>query len=244
MRIILAKSLSEAIERTVAQVLNQIKEQPKSVIGLATGRTMEPVYELWVKAALAQAVDHSQCRFFMLDEYLGIPDTHAGSFRHYIATRLERPLQLKQGQVCYPPVDAMELDAAAGEYEQAIAEAGGIDLQLLGVGQNGHVGFNEPGSMGNSRTRVVNLTAETIAANQASFGSNPMPGMALSMGISTILQSKQLLLLATGTSKARVIKYLLNHHDEPEWPVTFLKRHQNFNLVLDPESASAINLKL
>jgi glucosamine-6-phosphate deaminase len=135
--------------------------------------------------------------------------------------------------------------AAAGErYEHSIREAGGVDLQLLGIGQNGHVGFNEPGSEKSSRTRVVLLTEETREANRHDFAGERIPTEALSMGISTILAAKSLLMLATGKSKADAIKYLLNHHDDPSCPATYLKEHPQFTLVLDPEAAGKINLKI
>jgi glucosamine-6-phosphate deaminase len=244
MRVLLAKSLAEAVESIVAQVLNQIREKPNSVIGLATGRTMEPVYELWVKGALAQGIDHSQCRFYMLDEYIGLEEGHPASFKHYIENRLCHPLKLRPEQLFYPAVAAPDLEIAAKFYEASIYEKGGIDLQLLGIGQNGHIGFNEPGSTKNSRTRVVDLAADTMQANQESFGKQAMPSKALSMGIGTILEARKLCMLVTGKSKAKAVKYLLNHHDDPTCPATYLKSHLHFNLVLDPEGASAINLKI
>ncbi len=128
--------------------------------------------------------------------------------------------------------------------EKLLSEKGGVDLQLLGIGRNGHVGFNEPGSLKNSRTRVVKLTEETIAANRDQFVDEMIPSEALSMGIETILEAKSLVMLATGKSKAETIKYLLNHHDDPDCPATYLKSHSHFTLVLDPEAASRINLKI
>ena len=129
------------------------------------------------------------------------------------------------------------------QYEDLLKKSGGIDIQLLGIGRNGHVGFNEPGSERFSRTRVVKLTAETIEANRDQF-SDIIPSEAISMGIGTILDSKNLLMLATGKTKAEAIKYLLNHHDDSGCPATFLKNHPHFTLVLDPDAASKINLNI
>jgi glucosamine-6-phosphate deaminase len=239
MRIIQCNSKEEAIEAVATMVVDKIGSHPASVIGLATGRTMEPVYEAIVKQS--QKVDFQKCFFFMLDEYKGLPDNHPSSFKHYIHQHVINPLNLKDSQFAFPPANA---DEGGTHYEQNIKESGGVDLQLLGIGRNGHVGFNEPGSEKNSRTRVVKLTEETIAANRDQFVDQKIPTEALSMGIGTILEAKSLVMLATGKSKADAIKYLLNHHDDPECPATFLKNHSHFTLVLDPDAASKINLKI
>lgn len=218
---------------TVAQmVVERIESHPTSVIGLATGRTMEPVYSAIVQKS--EKTDYSKCFFFMLDEYVGLPDGHPSSFKHYIRTHVIQPLGLKESQFAFP----------SEHYEETLLESGGVDLQLLGIGGNGHVGFNEPGSKKESRTRVVELTKETIEANRDQFVDQKIPTQALSMGIGTILDAKNLVMLATGKSKADAIKYLLNHHDDESCPATYLKSHPHFTLVLDPEAASKINLNI
>ena len=241
MRIIQCGSKDEAVQTVASMVLEKMSSHPNSVIGLATGRTMEPVYAALATQLSSQKIDYKKCFFFMLDEYMGLPDNHPSSFKHYIKTHLIRPLKLDESQFAFPPVHASE---GALHYEQSLKESGGVDLQLLGIGQNGHVGFNEPGSNINSRTRVVELTEETLAANKDQFVDQKIPSQALSMGIGTILESKSLVMLATGKSKADTIKYLLNHHNDPTCPATFLKEHSHFTLVLDPDAASKINLKI
>ncbi len=236
-------STQEAVNTVATMVLERIGSHPNSVIGLATGKTMEPVYETWTRLASEEKIPHDKCFFFMLDEYLGLPAGHAGSFRSYIEKRVLNPLKLHVDQFAFHPVHA-GVDEAASHYELSLKEAGGVDLQLLGIGGNGHVGFNEPGSLKNSRTRLVELTADTINANKGDFPNGDMPSKALSMGIETILEAKQLVMLATGKSKADAIKYLLNHHDDPKCPATYLKNHPNFIVVLDPDAASKINLKI
>jgi glucosamine-6-phosphate deaminase len=239
----MSDSIQEAVSTVAMMVLERIGSHPNSVIGLATGKTMEPVYETWSRLAREEKVSHEKCFFFMLDEYLGLPAGHPGSFRSYVEKRVLAPLNLHTDQFAFPPVHA-GIHEAADHYELSLKESGGIDLQLLGIGGNGHVGFNEPGSLKNSRTRMVELTTETIKANQVEFPNRDMPETALSMGIATIFEAKQLVMLATGKSKADAIKYLLNHHDDPKCPATFLKDHPNFILVLDPDAASKINLKM
>lgn len=241
MRIIQSSSKEEAILTVAQMVLEKIESHPASVIGLATGRTMEPVYAALNKLKTQTHLSFDKTFFFMLDEYLGLPDGHPSSFKHYIRTHVIDPLGLQESQFAFHPVHAPD---AGAHYEQSLKESGGVDLQLLGIGQNGHIGFNEPGSRIDSRTRVVKLTEDTLNANRDQFVDELIPSEALSMGIGTILDAKNLVMLATGKSKADVVKYLLNHHDDPNCPATFLKNHPHFTLVLDPEAASKINLKI
>jgi glucosamine-6-phosphate deaminase len=244
MRIILSSSTSQAVATVVTLILDKISSHPSSVIGLATGRTMEPVYDLWVTEARDRKLNFDKSFFFMLDEYLGIPQDHPSSFKSYIEKRLIKPLNLHHDQFAFPPVELVGQGKAGEHYEELIRQASGIDLQLLGIGVNGHIGFNEPGSHKNSRTRVVELTQETKDANQSHYGEGAMPSQALSMGIGSIMDGKELIMLATGKSKADAIKYLVNHHDDETCPATFLKSHPHFTLVLDPDAASKISLKI
>lgn len=241
MRIIQCQSTEEAVTTVASMVLEKIAAHPASVIGLATGRTMEPVYASLAEQVKKSEVSLEETFFFMLDEYVGLPDNHPSGFKYYIKEHVIEPLELNESQFAFPPANVPD---GAFHYEESIKESNGVDLQLLGIGTNGHVGFNEPGSQKNSRTRVVTLTSETIEANRDLFTDANIPTEALTMGIGTILESKGLVMLATGKSKADVVKYLLNHHDEKNCPATFLKSHPHFTLVLDPDAASKINLKI
>lgn len=244
MRIILSKSTAEAVQTVAQMICEKIESRPASVIGLATGRTMEPVYAEMVKLKQQRSFYTEKCFFFMLDEYFGLPENHPSSFKHYIEKHFLNPLHISSSQISVPPVHVKDPEKGAFQYEQHLKESGGVDLQLLGIGRNGHIGFNEPGSEKNSRTRLVHLTEETIAANKEQFVDEIIPTDAMSMGIGTIMDSKSLVMLATGKSKANTIKYLLNHHDDPSCPATFLKHHPHFTLVLDPDAASNINLNI
>ncbi|WPU65779.1 glucosamine-6-phosphate deaminase [Peredibacter starrii] len=241
MRIIQCDSTAEAIQTVALLVIEKMESHPTAVIGLATGRTMEPVYAEMAKLKTEKSLNLAKNFFFMLDEYFGLPENHPSSFKYYIEKHFLNPLQISASQIAVPPVHVRD---GATHYEESIKQSGGVDLQLLGIGRNGHVGFNEPGSEKNSRTRLVRLTEETIAANKEQFVDDKIPTEALSMGIGTIMDSKSLLMLATGKSKADMIKYLLNHHDDPSCPASFLKHHPHFTLVLDPDAASKINLKI
>lgn len=244
MRIILSKSTNEAVSTVVTIILDKLASRPTCVLGLATGRTMEPVYARFVEEVKGSPVNLDRNFFFMLDEYVGIEDSHPSSFKNYIKSHLLSPLGLHDSQCAFPPTHLVATAEAGAHYEKLIKEAGGIDLQLLGIGVNGHIGFNEPGSSVESRTRVVELTEETREANSSHFGEGEVPLKALSMGIGSILEARELILLATGKSKADAIKYLLNHHDDQSCPATFLKSHPHFTLVLDPDAASKISLNI
>ena len=244
MRVILSESKEAAISAVVTAVVDKLSLHPASVIGLATGKTMEPVYSEWVKLAKDQRLDLSKSFYFMLDEYLSLAEGHPSSFKRYIQDRLQFPLNLHADQFAFPPVHLKPFSEGASHYEKSLKASGGIDLQLLGLGVNGHIGFNEPGSTGDSRTRVVKLTQETMNANKDAFAAGEMPEEALSMGIGSILEAQSIWMLVTGNSKADAVKYLMNHHDDPKCPATFLKSHSHFTLVLDPAAASKINLKI
>lgn len=243
MRVVLSPSLEEAATKVAETFVERIESHPASVIGLATGNTMVPVYAAWVRLARERRIDHGQAFFFLLDEYLGIHAHHPSSFEQYAVTHFTGPLGIRRDQYALPPVHTEPMDKVGEAYERMIKEAGGIDLQLLGIGVNGHVGFNEPGSDSASRTRRVSLSDETRKVNSKIF-QGIMPTEAVSMGIATIKEAKELVLLATGASKADTIKYLFNHHDDGSCPATFLKSHPHFTLVLDPAAASRINLKI
>lgn len=238
MQLIQCQSKEDAVKKVASILFENMMDPNKKVFGLATGRTMEPVYAELVRLIKSSEKSLAGKFFFMLDEYYGLPDNHESSFKFYIKTHFQNPLGLKDEQIYFPPV---HLDHAGEKYEEAIRSIGGIDLQLLGIGQNGHIGFNEPGSEKTSLTRRVDLTPETIEANREQFTDEIVPVDALSMGIGTILRAKNLVMLATGKSKADTIHFLVNNKDDTSCPASFLKDHPHFLLVLDPEAASKID---
>jgi glucosamine-6-phosphate deaminase len=230
----------EAVEKTAWIIFEQLKDKPNSVIGLATGRTMEPVYQSLVELIQGSDLDLSHARFFMLDEYYGLPEGHASSFKTYITKHFMTPLNLSPATIFFPPANH---NAGPDLYEKMIKNNGGIDLQLLGIGQNGHVGFNEPGTLKESRTRIVELSSHTRLANQDQFEDRIVPMKALTIGVSTILEAKKLIMLALGESKAAAINTLMSFNDLPDCPATYLKNHSNFLLVLDEKAGFKSLLK-
>lgn len=212
------------------------------VLGLPTGGTVEDMY-----AALCGLVRNRKMTFqdivtFNMDEYVGLPSTHEQSYHYYMQHRLFDHVDAKPEQVHILDGQATDLNQQCTQFEQAIKQAGGIDLFLGGVGRNGHLAFNEPGSAFDSRTRVMELTPNTRRANSRFFGYDisKVPTHALTVGIGTVLDAKELLFLASGEAKATAVARLAQGEITPQWPITALKTHPNAALLIDPAAASAL----
>jgi glucosamine-6-phosphate deaminase len=219
----------------------QIASKPTSVLGLATGGTPEPFYERCVAANQIGALTLGRVTTFNLDEYVGLDARHPNSYRTYMRDKLFEPTGLSDSQTHLPDGMADDLVAECERYELAIVEAGGIDLQLLGLGSDGHIAFNEPMSSLGSRTRVVALTAQTIADNSRYFKNEAdVPKMAITMGIGTILHSRAILLIATGQSKAAAVHSMIEGPLAARVPATALQNHPNTTILLDEAAASEL----
>lgn len=211
------------------------------VLGLPTGSTVEEMY-----AALVSLVQHGKMSFrnittFNMDEYVGLPPTHAQSYAYYMRTRLFDHIDICPENIHLLDGLAADLTAQCNQYEAAISQAGGIDLFLGGVGQNGHIAFNEPGSSFTSRTRPVELTESTRRANSRFFQDMAeVPTHALTVGISTVLDARELLFLAAGENKAPAVACVAQGEITEAWPITALKTHPQATLLIDPAAASAL----
>ena len=211
-------------------VLRSVEQDPQFVLGVATGATPLPVYR-----ALARASgDFSAVRLVALDEYVGLPAGHPASFAAYVERELAVPLGIPPEHVVVPR------GSAGTDLEGRIADLGGVDLQLLGIGRNGHLAFNEPGSPLDSRSRVVALSETTRRDNARSFGDEPVPTHALTQGLGTILEARQLLLLAIGAAKAEAVAAALTGPVTPDCPASVVQRHPRVTVVLDRAAASAL----
>ena len=213
------------------------------VLGLPTGGTVEDMY-----AALSGLVKNGKMSFkdivtFNMDEYVGLPPQHEQSYHYYMKHNLFDHVDAKPENVHILNGMAEDLNAECQAYEAAIKQAGGVDLFLGGVGRNGHLAFNEPGSSFDSRTRVMELTSSTRKANSRFFGGdeNQVPAKALTVGIGTVLDSKELLFLASGSSKADAVAYLAHGEISENWPITALKTHPRATLLVDPDAAAALS---
>ena len=219
-----------------------LADQPTIVLGLPTGRTPIATYAELRRLHAAGEADFSRARTFNLDEFAGVGPSDPGSFRTFMDRHLFDAVNLRLEHIHFLNGTASDLDAECERYEAAIQEAGGIDLQLLGIGANGHIGFNEPGDELIARTHRVKLAASTRRDNAALFGGDQaqVPREALSMGMGTILRARTVILIATGESKAQCVERTIKGPVTPRLPASFLQLHRHVELYLDRDAASRL----
>ncbi len=211
-----------------------VRARPDCVLGLATGGTPVDCYRELVRMHRDEGLDFSHVKTFNLDEYVSLPSSHPQSFRQFMQRHLFNHINIAPESTYVPNGIASDLSCEASDYEQRIRRLGGIDLQLLGIGKNGHIAFNEPGSEGNSRTRTVSLTAETVEANSRFFDSPAdVPRTALTMGIGTILEAKRIVLLATGDGKREAVRQAIYGKITEDCPASFLQEHPHVMFLVD-----------
>jgi glucosamine-6-phosphate deaminase len=222
----------------------RIKGKPGIVLGLATGSTPIKMYNALVRMVEEGQLDFSQVVTFNLDEYVGLAPDHDQSYRYFMDQHLFDRVNIARENTHVPDGLAPDMVAMCAAYEEAIKEAGGIDVQLLGIGGNGHVGFNEPGSARDSRTRVVGLTAETIRDNSRFFqNESEVPRQAISMGIATIMDSKEVVLIANGANKAEAVAKSVEGEVTPDVPASFLQEHPNCTFLIDRAAAGRLSAR-
>ena len=244
MKILVCDTPEAAADLVAGEILAAVRQTPEVVLGLATGSTPIGVYERLVRAHQQDGVDFSGVRTFNLDEYVGLPADHPQSYRTFMREHLFGGIALPPQNTHFPPTEGPGLEELCAEYEQAIRDAGGIDIQLLGVGSNGHIGFNEPTSSLASRTRLKTLTKKTLKDNARSYASDAeQPQVAATMGIGTILDAKRILLQSFGTRKAEAIRAAVESPISAFWPVSALQLHTNVTAYLDPGSASLLTMR-
>ena len=234
---------SAAVAAALAdRVAATLKAKPDAVLGLASGRTPVDGYLELQRMHAAGKTDWSRASTFNLDEFAGIDGSHPGSFRAFMQHHLFDGVNIRSDRIHFLDGAAADLDAECDRYEASIVSAGGIDLQLLGIGSNGHIGFNEPGDDLPVRTHRVTLMESTRRDNAALFGNDPrkVPTEALSMGIGTILHARRIVLVATGEKKAECIRQTINGRITTRVPASLLQVHTDVELLLDREAASKI----
>jgi glucosamine-6-phosphate deaminase len=238
MEVIIRPDADAAADLVVRIIAKEMRANPHLVLGLATGRTMESVYAKLARTYRETKLDFSLCRTFNLDEYVGLAPDDPHSYRYYMSEHLFRQVEIDLHNTYLPNGKAADLDAECARYEAAIRECGGIDLQLLGIGRAGHIGFNEPLSALQSRTRVKALAPATIAQNAAFFGGpGKVPRRAITMGVGTILDSRRCLLLATGDEKADIIAKAVEGPITAMISATALQLHARCTVVVDELAA-------
>lgn len=233
------ETAAEAAHKLSEILVLSIQKRPNLVLGLATGRTMDSVYHKFVSLAREAQLSCKDIKTFALDEYIGLSKNNIYSYEYYLNFRLYEQLDFNSKNTSIPNVFAEDLDLASYEYDQKIRSLGGIDLQILGIGLNGHIGLNEPGSAIDSRTRVVGLSSSTLKSN-SSLHKKEVPNTAITMGIGTILEAKEIILLATGETKSEIIQKLVNGDVHSQNPSSAIKTHSNVKLILDKDAAKLI----
>jgi glucosamine-6-phosphate deaminase len=232
---VVARALAHRIAEAVAA-------KPALVLGLPTGRTPIALYGELAALAARGAADFSQITTFNLDEFLGIPPAHPGSYRSFMEKHFFSRVNVTAARINFLDGSAADPERECLRYEHAIADAGGIDLQVLGIGTNGHIGFNEPAPGLEARTHRVTLKPETRRSNAALFGGDEsaVPREALSMGMGTILRSRRIVLLATGASKASCVERVVHGNVTTEVPASFLQLHGDVDVMVDEAAGGKI----
>ncbi|QIM19464.1 glucosamine-6-phosphate deaminase [Leucobacter coleopterorum] len=234
---------AEALGDALAQrIVAAVQANPTAVIGLATGSSPVAAYRAWGRIATSLGLDQNRVRGFALDEYIGLEAGHPESYHSVIQRDVVEVVGLDPHLVHVPNGNGEPGEAEA--YDRAIREAGGIDVQILGIGRNGHLGFNEPGTAFDSRTHVVDLTAETIADNARFFASSAeVPTTAITQGLGTIFEARELVVIATGSAKAAAVAAALEGPCTEELPASLLQRHPNVHWFIDEDAASLLSGK-
>jgi glucosamine-6-phosphate deaminase len=244
MEVIIQPTDSAASSLVARIVAHDLRANPHLVLGLATGKTMEQVYRHLVRLHKNERLDFSLCSTFNLDEYVGLFPADPNSYRHYMDNHLFRHVNVEARNTHLPNGLADDLETECRRYEALIQRFGGIDLQLLGIGKAGHIGFNEPLSALRSRTRVKALAPTTLKQNAPLFGSeDKMPRRAITMGVGTIIEARRCLLLATGASKAEVVAKAVEGPITSMISATALQLHPRCTVVVDEAAAGQLKEK-
>lgn len=239
--VIIVDAPARAGEIVAAEIARLVAERPDTVLGLATGSTPLPVYEALPRALAG--LDLSRVRGFALDEYVGIDPRHPESYRSVITREVVEPLGLDPALIRTPDGALEGIEHAGDAYDQAIRDAGGVDLQILGIGTDGHIGFNEPGSSFASRTRVKTLTRQTREDNARFFDSiDDVPMHCITQGLGTILEARHLVLLAFGAGKAEALAGALEGPVTASLPGSAIQLHPHATVVVDEAAASELRL--
>ncbi|MDR1427631.1 MAG: glucosamine-6-phosphate deaminase [Bifidobacteriaceae bacterium] len=236
-----ARAIGELAADAVASLLGTART---AVLGLATGSSPLAIYDELVRRQQAGLISFAHAKAFMLDEYVGLAPDHPQRYRNVIEREFTGRVDFAADAVHGPDGNAADIPAACAAYERAIAGAGGVDLQLLGIGSDGHVAFNEPGSSLVSRTRLKTLTAQTVADNARFFDGDPdaVPRHVLTQGLGTIVEARHLVLVATGQGKAEAVHQMVEGGVGALWPASILQFHPHATVLVDGPAASRLQL--
>lgn len=234
MKLINLKNKSIASDYVAVELLKLIQSTPTATLGLATGNTMTEIYPRLSELLTANRVNLNDIKTFNLDEYVGLNSSHPQSYYTYMHELLFNHNEWNEDHIYIPRGDAPDLEDEVHVYEQRLSSIGQPDIQLLGIGENGHIGFNEPGTSFDSQTRVVDLTDSTIKANSIHFDTiDDVPKQAISMGLQSIMRAKRIILLAFGERKQKAIERLMNGPKTETLPASILQTHPNVDIIID-----------
>jgi glucosamine-6-phosphate deaminase len=257
MEVIIVSDRRQGASMVAESMAALLTAKPEAVLGLATGSSPEPIYEELARrhavslpatgapeAGEPNRLRTDRLQAFLLDEYVGLPSNHPAAYREVIRRQVQERLGLREDQVAGPDGTAADIPAACRNYEQAIQAAGGVDLQLLGIGGDGHIGFNEPGSSLGSRTRIKTLTAQTRSDNARFFGgrTDDVPTHVLTQGVGTIFEARHLVLVAWGPTKAGAVARGIEGPVTAMVPASVLQFHPHVTVVVDEEAAGRLRL--
>lgn len=241
MEVIVKATYDDVCAESAAIIQEACRKKSNLVISFATGKTPLGLYEKLVGLYTQGGIDFASVRAFNLDEYVGLEESHPQSFAYYMDHHLFRQVNIKKENIFRLSGRPADIEQHCRAYEQKIRASGGIDIQILGIGKNGHIAFNEPGSSLSSRTRLKILTPETVAVNRPFFqDESEVPRFCLTMGIGTILETKSVLLLASGKEKAEIVAGALEGPLTASVPASALQLHPRVKFVIDEEAASGL----
>lgn len=242
MKVIITKNYDELSKKAAMLVKEQIDKKHDSVLGLATGSTPIGMYKELIKIYKQGLIDFSNIVTFNLDEYVGLDENHPQSYHRFMFENFFNYINIKRENIHIPNGISDDFTKECEMYDKEIEEIGEIDLQVLGLGVNGHIGFNEPDDYINTKTHIVSLKDETINSNKRFFKSiDDVPRKAITMGLGTIMKAKKIILLASGKNKAQAIKETLKGYLTTDVPSTVLTMHSNVYVIIDNDAASLLD---
>lgn len=241
MKLIRTENYREMSIKAGEIIVDKIRSNPSLTLGLATGSTPKGLYDYLIKDHNASGTSYQQVKSVNLDEYIGLSAQDPNSYHYFMRQNLFNHLDISEHHTHIPNGASRDLEQECLRYEQLLKELGGVDLQILGIGQNGHIGFNEPGTPFSSRTHIVTLAKNTREANSRFFNSfEEVPTHAITMGIATILESKEIFLLVSGEKKAEALRKFMNGEISEEFPASALKHHENVTVIADRDALKYI----
>lgn len=245
MEIIIQSNAEKSSVLAARVIARQVRENPKSVLGLATGSTPIVMYKELIRLHQEEGLDFSQVTTFNLDEYVGLPRTHDQSYYYFMQEQLFQHININLDLVHIPDGMAEDVPAHCAHYEDRIRDAGGIDIQVLGIGSDGHIGFNEPTSALSSRTRIKTLTQQTVEDNARFFDGDQtqVPRHCITMGIGSIMDARMNLLLAFGEGKAQAIANTVEGPVTSMVPASILQHHEKAKVFIDEDASTQLKLR-